>query len=30
MDFIVDTAGDDELQTKSQLLGEDEKPYFIG
>lgn len=30
MDFIIDTAGDEDLQTKTELLGEDEKPYFIG
>lgn len=30
MDFIIDTAGDDELQEKSQLLEDKEKPYFIG
>lgn len=29
MDFIIDTAGDDNLQNKSELLGEDEKPYYI-
>ncbi|XP_049886329.1 deoxynucleotidyltransferase terminal-interacting protein 2 [Pectinophora gossypiella] len=29
MDFIVDTIGDDDLQEKTELLGKDEKPYFI-
>lgn len=30
MDFIIDTTGDDNLQIKSELLGDEEKPYFIG
>lgn len=30
MDFIIDTAGDEELQVKTELLNEEEKPYFIG
>ncbi|KAI5633472.1 fcf2 pre-rRNA processing domain-containing protein [Phthorimaea operculella] len=29
MDFIIDTAGDDDLQVKTELLSKDEKPYFI-
>ncbi|KAL0896044.1 hypothetical protein ABMA27_012025 [Loxostege sticticalis] len=29
MDFIIDTAGDEELQVKTELLNEEEKPYFI-
>ncbi|KAJ2946644.1 hypothetical protein O0L34_g12701 [Tuta absoluta] len=29
MDFIIDTAGDNDLQVKTELLGDDEKPYFV-
>ncbi|XP_028170057.1 deoxynucleotidyltransferase terminal-interacting protein 2-like [Ostrinia furnacalis] len=29
MDFIIDTAGDEELQVKTELLNEEETPYFI-
>nr|XP_049698719.1 deoxynucleotidyltransferase terminal-interacting protein 2-like [Helicoverpa armigera] len=29
MDFIVDTVGDDDLQTKTELIDEANKPYFV-
>ncbi|RVE53230.1 hypothetical protein evm_002063 [Chilo suppressalis] len=29
MDFIIDAAGDHNLHEKTELLDEDEKPYFI-
>lgn len=30
MDFIIDTAGDDELHEKTELLSGDEEPYSVG
>lgn len=30
MDFIIDTAGDNDLQEKTELLSGDEKPYSVG
>lgn len=29
MDFIIDTAGDDDLQLKDELFEKNDKPYFI-
>ena len=30
MDFIVDTVGDEDLQVRTELIDDAEKPYFVG
>lgn len=30
MDFIIDTVGDDDLQVRTELVDDAEKPYYRG